>query len=142
MERRSRIIIGLFGIGLVVALVMKHHPAERSREEACAGPPLTSVEERDVLKVAGFTINERYNCIDKLSFATAGKVGKVSQVAASPMQSDVSATNGASLADARRGVSTTLSQRAISPRPLPTPPPTSFVRTDYASTAGLVLPAF
>src|ERR1700710_920736 len=104
MERGARIIVGLLGLGLVVGLVRKQHPAERSREEACAGPPLTSVEERDVLKVAGFTINERYNCIDKKSFETVGKGRTAVPRDVPAAQPEASAVDGASLADARRGV--------------------------------------
>ncbi|MFN7142923.1 MAG: alpha/beta hydrolase family protein [Myxococcota bacterium] len=46
------------------------------------------------------------------------------------------------LAEARRGFRTAVSVVSAAPLPLPDPPAELFVRTDYTSPQGLVLPAF
>jgi acetyl esterase/lipase len=140
MQSSSRLIIGLFAVVAVLALVRKHR--RPSIDPACAGPRLGNVEARQKAMEEGYAINRDHDCIDKQSFAEIEAAKKLVDGMVREAVASASASDTGSLAQARQGFSTALSQRASSPQPLPNPPANLFVRTDFASTSGQLLPGY
>ena len=112
---------------------------------ACHGLPLRSVEERNAALENGYTLNPRYDCIDRRSWEAvqeaqalvADLVAKAEQEAAT----QVPAPLAANLTEARKGFTTSV-QAPANGTPLPSPPAQLFVRSDYLGGEGRKLPAF
>jgi hypothetical protein len=71
MDQKSiyRLIAPLvFMLCLLVFVLKKRTPAEDFDATACAGRPLKNLQARNDAIEAGYTINRRYDCIDKESF--------------------------------------------------------------------------
>lgn len=111
----------------------------------CAGPPLRNPEAREDALERGYTIDQRYDCIDRESFdevarqASAAQKARDEAPAAQPIAPP--AEPEPSLAEARKGFRTAVSLPA-GMAPLPQPPAQLFERSDYRSTQDLALPAF
>ena len=113
---------------------------DAEREKACHGPSFQSVEERSIAMVAGYTINERFDCIDQQSYEAVERQNAATQAARA--QANKGLPMGASrLREARSAFTTTVSV-AASGSPLPEPPPQLFVRSDYRNPQDRTLAAF
>ncbi len=121
--------------------------AERARR--CAGPPLTSVEQREELLTQGYVINHGWDCIDRESWEAmerqklaATQAAKQASRAGTETPRNVPAPVPVpALEKAREGFKTAVSIPA-SGAPLPDPPPELFVRSDYKSPQGRTLAAY
>jgi acetyl esterase/lipase len=134
---------------LLVSRCGSSTPGSAYDQTVCAGPPLRGAEAREDAMEKGYAINSRYGCIDKASFdevnrqAVAAQQARQLRQAQQAEQARVDAAQAQmTLAQARRGFQTTVAAATQGGRPLPQPPAELFVRTDYASTGNLVLPAF
>lgn len=150
-----RVPLYLVGVtaGAVLVLLLARCGASVSSsaydKTVCAGPPLKNVAARENAMEKGYALNSRYGCIDKASFDEVAKQNLAAQEARKLQQAQQAeqarvdaAQAQMTLAQARRGFQTTAAAAAQGGRPLPLPPAELFVRTDYASTGNLVLPAF
>jgi len=151
MDQKSiyRLIAPLvFMLCLLVFVLKKRTPAEDFDATACVGPPLKNLQARNDAIEAGYTINRRYDCIDKESFMAVAQQkdawlqGRKDAAAASPSASAAAAPSASSLAEARRGFDTRTAQVQAASSKLPRPPADLFVRTDYGGPSRLTLPAF
>lgn len=110
--------------------------------EACHGPPVRTPEDREAAAVAGYQINNRFDCIDRKSYEAA----QAYQASLEKERAERSATpriepGVEKLGAAREGFATTISAPA-SGMPVPTPPADLFVRSDYRGGEGRKLVAF
>jgi acetyl esterase/lipase len=109
---------------------------------ACHGPPVRGAEAREEAMVAGYQINNRYDCIDRKSYeaeqAYRAKVEKERTARSAVPDTPPAAPN---LDDARKGFATAISTPA-SGLPVPAPPAALFVRSDYKGFEGRTLVAF
>jgi acetyl esterase/lipase len=112
---------------------------------ACHGLPMRDVEERQAAMENGYTINPRYDCIDRRSWeavqAAQALVADLVAKAEREAQSQPPAPLAANLTEARKDFTTTV-QAPANGTPLPSPPPELFVRSDYAGGEGRKLAAF
>ena len=104
---------------------------------ACEGNPLGSPEARQAANEKGYTINPRFDCIDRASYAEVDKANRmVAQMLREAEEAQkASSTVGpaSSLNAARKGFQTTLGVPSSRQMPLPQPPANLFVRSDYSS---------
>jgi hypothetical protein len=142
----ARNIAAFFG-GIFIAIVSFSFAAkshERNYDAAaCAGPPLRTLEARNKAREEGFVVNAQYHCVDKTSYE------KVNQARAlrlaynsSASMAGVSEREQLTLAQARKGFVTKITLHTSTSSPVPTPPASLFVRSDYRNESGRVLPAF
>lgn len=71
MKPRSPVmLIAILSTGLALIGCSNTDEGESSAvyQAACAGPPLRNIDERNDALEYGYSINQRYNCIDKSSF--------------------------------------------------------------------------
>ena len=112
---------------------------------ACHGLPMRDVEERQAAMENGYTINPRYDCIDRRSWeavqAAQALVADLVAKAEAEAQSQPPVPLAANLTEARKDFTTTV-QAPANGTPLPSPPPELFVRSDYAGGEGRKLAAF
>lgn len=113
---------------------------EAEREKACAGPPLETPEERSIAMIAGYTINDRYSCIDRQSYEAVERQNAATQAARAAANRN-SPADASTLRAARAAFTTTISVPA-SGSPLPEPPPQLFVRSDYRNPQDRTLAAY
>ncbi|WKB55873.1 alpha/beta hydrolase family protein [Eleftheria terrae] len=140
-------LLAVAGVGLGVALGgaafmwgMQREQAAQALASACVGSPLRSVEARNQALEDGHVINPRYDCVDKPAFE-AEQRRQADRLASAPAAPPPSPP-ARSLLEARQGFRTQVSEPGSGALPLPHPPAQWFIRTDYVSTGGLVLPAF
>jgi len=114
--------------------------ADAEREKECAGPPLETAEERSVAMIAGYTINQRYDCIDRQSYEAVERQNAATQAARAAAKKN-SPEGASTLREARAAFTTTISVPA-SGSPLPAPPPQLFVRSDYRNPQNRSLAAY
>jgi len=110
---------------------------------ACHGLPLNA-EERQKAREDGYMIVARFDCIDKNSWDTVerAKAEVAGMLAKAERETkEAAARTTQSLAEARRGFQTSLGVSASGP-PLPEPPASLFVRSDYDSPGVGKLPAW
>jgi len=143
MGRKLMAFLG--GLALMVALfgyAATSH--ERSYDAtACAGPALTTVEERDAAREQGYALNSRYNCIDRRSFAMVNERREAEARARIEAEAAAAAAKAATtLADARAEFATAIAVTTSKSTPLPTPPAHAFVPSYYTNADGKALPAF
>jgi acetyl esterase/lipase len=109
---------------------------------ACHGLPMHTAEEREVAMVAGYEINNRFDCIDRKSYegmqALQAHLDKERATLESERRIKPTVER---LAEARAGFVTTISAPA-SGMPVPSPPTDLFVRSDYKGGEGRELVAF
>jgi pimeloyl-ACP methyl ester carboxylesterase len=113
---------------------------DAEREKQCHGPPLESAEERSVVMVAGYSINERFGCIDRQSYEAVERQNAATQAARAAANKN-SPAGASTLREARAAFTTTISVPA-SGTPLPEPPPQLFVRSDYRNPQNRTLAAY
>jgi predicted esterase len=131
--------------------------ASADYKAACHGPKLRTIEARNKAMEDGYDINRLHDCIDKSSFAAVVDAKTKWEAANTPdakarataeraqkiaLEDTLKPTTVQTLAQARDGFETRNVDKSGRPEPLPNPPASLFVRTDYKSTANLVLPAF
>jgi acetyl esterase/lipase len=111
---------------------------------ACVKEPLTGVGEREAALRNGYTIDARFNCIEKASYEALERTrAQTRQVVAAEQASNAAAGPAKqTLADARAGVVTAVRSAAAARESLPDPPDEFFVRSDYQSNLGQPLAAF
>lgn len=140
------VLWALPGVALVLLLTKCGMTAPDYDKTVCAGPPLRTTAARNDAMENGYPINQRYDCIDKALYEDMLRreaVAKEEHQKATAERARAAAAEVAlTLAQARRGFQTAIAAPAQEGRPLPQPPANLFVRSDYASTNNLVLPAF
>ena len=134
-------------IVLLLVLMMPRHAARVAYDStACAGPRLSTVASRENALEAGYTINQRYVCIDRASFDAVNaqrQAAEQRQAQALATERALLAGQGASdFAQQRHGFNTAVSLHDAHPLPLPEPPAALFVRSDYRNPQHYVLPGF
>src|SRR5689334_4270145 len=149
LRMRERFGGRIAGVAIVIVIVMvmlgngcsREDPAVAAeRAQRCAGPPITSLEQREQLMEEGYVINLGLDCIDRESYESMQrqKAGRESPVTARPLPTRAAAP---ALKRAREGFTTAVSQPA-SGTPLPKPPPELFIRSDYKNPQGRTLAAY
>ena len=68
MTQRSTILVTVLSMSLMVASCSEKIEDSAAYQAACQGPPLRTVELRNMAMEDGYDINRQYNCIDKASF--------------------------------------------------------------------------
>jgi acetyl esterase/lipase len=111
---------------------------------ACVGEPLTGVGEREAALRNGYTIDERFECIEKKSYEALERTRAESRKSVAAQSAATAASGPApqTLAEARAQFETTVRSSAAARESLPEPPEEFFVRSDYASNLGQPLAAF
>lgn len=113
--------------------------------DACAGPPLRSVEKREAAMQAGYEVLPGWDCISRRSHeAIEQEKQRRAQAAKQPPPAAPEPVPAMTLTEARKGFRTNVSVASMDNfpvQPLPSPPAALFVRTDYRS-GDLTLPAF
>jgi acetyl esterase/lipase len=108
---------------------------------ACHGPPVHSPEERESAAVAGYAINNRFDCIDRDSYeAVQAQEASAEKERAAQASARRVVPTVEKLDEVRAGFTTSITVPA-SAVPLPKPPADLFVRADYESS-GRELAAF
>ena len=111
---------------------------------ACHGLPLLTPEARNTALEDGFSINRRFDCIDKRSWKAVQEANALVNSMVAKAEREVagqSARTSQKLGDARQGFRTELGAPS-SGRPLPNPPAELFIRSDYDSPGIGKLPAW
>jgi hypothetical protein len=134
-DERTRAVIVACVASLMVSCG-REDSAKADRDSKCAGPPLTSVEQRQEAFEKGYTINQQYDCIDRQSYEVIQSLN----AAASPDKLPA-IRKPATLRAAREGFVTKVSAPA-SGTALPEPPPELFVRSDYRNPQDRTLAAY
>ena len=104
---------------------------------ACEGQPLRTAEARNAALEQGYSINSRFDCIDRASFdevtRESAMVAKMVREAEQAQRASSVAGPASSLSAARLGFQTTMGVPSTGGLPLPQPPAHLFVRSDYTS---------
>jgi pimeloyl-ACP methyl ester carboxylesterase len=125
---------------LLAACGSRQSAEEAEREKQCHGPSFGSAEERSIAMVAGYTINQRFDCIDRKSYDEVERLNAETQ-AARAQANKSSPADASTLREARAAFTTTISVPA-SGSPLPEPPPQLFIRSDYRNPQNRMLAAY
>lgn len=138
---------------LVVALVlvfMLPTPGNRKipagAEDICHGPRLVTAQERNAAMEAGYAIHPAHGCIEKQSFdavekeRVAWEQAQAKRVGAERQQ--MASAGKTSFAQARHGFRTAIVEKDAAKRPLPSPPPHLFVRSDYRNPQNYTLTGY
>lgn len=137
--------------GIVVLLMMlltggKPAPRVDTDTSVCAGPALGSVQARNDAMEAGYEINRRYDCIDRASYdAIAAQQQAWEQQrsnAVAQAREQLAAQGASAFAQARYGYQTQIAVHDPKPLPLPEPPASLFVRSDYQNAQNYTLAGF
>jgi len=132
-------------IVVVMALVARSRHTEIAYDASvCAGPPLKNVAERQQAMMDGYSINARYQCIDKASYnASQQEIAAAKKPQGLPHQQPIipAQESKQTLAEARRDFHTAIALPLSDNFAAPKPPEKLFVRSDYQS-GGLELAAF
>ncbi len=114
--------------------------------DGCAGPRLSTVEQRDAAFTDGYEIRADHGCIDKQSAEVVQRQQREYESARARKvahEREGMARSGAGrLAQERHGFHTAVALREPDAKPLPAPPAGSFVRSDYRNLQNDSLPAF
>jgi alpha/beta superfamily hydrolase len=134
----------LAGAAMLLTACAKDPMDDPEYAAACHGKPVHGAADRSKAQEEGYSINERFDCIDRQSYEQEQKYRAETETArgervARDARPKVRSTP-AKLADARAGFSTSISSPP-SGRALPHPPAKMFVRSDFDSTVGK-LPAW
>jgi hypothetical protein len=110
---------------------------------ACHGPPIETIEARQKAMEDGYTISNRFDCIEKKSWEDVQRATAIVAGMVEKARHEVKAVEAlpADLAAARQGFHTEL----VAPSSgmlLPKPPAELFVRADYTGAEGRTLAAF
>jgi hypothetical protein len=145
-ECRTRaVLISAFLASLLTGCAREDYATAAEREKQCAGPRIESIEDRQAAFEKGYTINHRFDCIDRESYEAVQRQEAENERArrkrAEPPSSLPVAAPEPALRTAREGFTTTVSMPA-SGTPLPTPPPHVFVRSDYQNPQKRTLAAY
>ena len=126
---------------LLLAACAKDPQLDPEYAAACHGPPLRGPEERERAIEQNYDINQRFDCIDKKSYARvqeqeAERKRLQAERAAERLDSGRRIKVDRSLAAEREGFA---SEVSVPPTdlPMPQPPPELFRRHDYDSARGL-----
>lgn len=141
---RNLLIILVVGLLLVFMLpTPRKRPGPESFEAVCHGPALTTVEARNDAMEKGYAIHPIHQCIEKASYQAAEAQRVASESARDERieqeRSEVAASGGNALVQARHGFRTQVSDPAPPSGPLPQPPPHWFVRSDYVNPQNYTL---
>src|SRR5690349_7981382 len=115
------------------------------RAQACAGPPIKTIEDRQAAYEKGYAINQDFNCIDRQSYDLVqrqeAEYEQARKKRAAMERNPPAAVSALALQKAREGFVSSVSAPA-SGTPLPDPPPNLFVRSDYRNPQGRMLAAY
>ncbi len=145
--------LAMFMLGVLIAALLFGFPLFESNAPdpayvgACAGEPLRTVEARNDAMEKGYAINRRYDCIDRASYEAIERqeAARLQAANAAPrptVESPAASPLAQTLAQARSGFRTQISQSTDQPLPLPEPPAELFVRSDYLNRDQRLLPAY
>lgn len=118
---------------------------------ACASPPLKTIEARNEALEAGYEINRSHDCIDRRSFdamqaqeaaAAAARQTAAAVATPAPATNAAAPTPPQTRAAALQGFKTALAGPPDPAPPLPNPPATLFVRSNYLAATNREAPAF
>jgi hypothetical protein len=141
------------GIALVAASLAalmtgcgREDPARAAeRELQCAGPRLETLEQRNDALEQGYSINQRFDCIDRRSFEAVQRQNAATEQARKEREQGPGISSALRAAPglwvAREGFVTAVAGPA-SGAPLPEPPPDLFVRSDYRNPQNRMLAAY
>ncbi|MDP2226852.1 MAG: prolyl oligopeptidase family serine peptidase [Moraxellaceae bacterium] len=139
-------LLVIFALLALAAFLMKKPDKPAYDATVCAGPPLRSTGERNQAMEDGYAIHPRYGCIDKASFDAVQadrKEWNAAQEARANEEREAMAEAGATtFAQQRHGFTTTIAVQDSSAPPLPSPPATLFVRSDYKNASNYMLPGY
>ena len=150
MTREIFYLLGLLlGGGLAIQWLLGTSSGEAWKtdpayQQACEGPPLRTLEARDQALTDGYQILGQFDCRSKESYREIEQQKLRQTARAAEQRQPKPAQAGPArlpLAQERRLFTTQVRVR-IPVQPLPNPPPDWFVKVEYPSAGGLVLPAF
>jgi pimeloyl-ACP methyl ester carboxylesterase len=138
------LVLGITVAALLTACGEDAATAAR-REQACAGPPVESNEDRQAAYEKGYTINQRFDCIDRKSYEAVQRENAANELAgkqkAEARSSLPAVRSEPALRAAREGFTTKVARPAPG-TPLPAPPSQLFIRSDYRNPQDRTLAAY
>lgn len=146
MLRPLHVVIALVGALLLAWVLQKPGSRDAPERNACAGQPLRTVQARNEAMESGYTINARYDCIDRQSFdaVNAQRLAWEQQREAFVAQQrrEMATAGQPALALARHGFISAISVPGDDTQPLPQPPASLFVRSDYRNPQNHMLAGY
>lgn len=144
--RQPSIAMGISFLQLCLLAACSPPAHNGTNENACAGPPLRTIEARNAAMETGYAINRDLDCIDKASFDAvnaqqlAWEQNRARTIVSERQQLALSGSSA--FAQARHGFVTAIGVHDQDPLPLPEPPERLFVRSDYRNPQNYTLPGF
>lgn len=148
MGRKFTYVLVGVSIALFFLVLMAKNKSSNAEydQAACAGPPLKGVKARNDAMEAGYSINPRYDCIDKESFVAINQQKAAWEIAQKEARAAKAnpppPSREPTLAEARKGFQTAISLPVVNPKPFPIPPAELFVPIAYRNPRNQIMTAF
>lgn len=141
----ARVLVAL-ALVVLLAVLLKPDPRPPADPGVCAGPRLEGLQAVNDAMEQGYEIDRRHGCITKASFDAVATQQAQWQAARDARlvreRSELAGRGQSSLAQARHGFVTAVSVVDSVAPPLPSPPPSLFVRSDYRNADNYMLPGY